>query len=373
MLLACASEAKRVGHDVRYIDLSIDEPAVLQEYRPDAVIHALTWQWHHAIGEAMRAICGKVKRIILAVPPGYAQHYVKDTGCQVAYTEPEQSLLDILADKPQSGVYSNCLADLGPVDYALVPEYYWQHYAAAVYQVTRGCPYHCRFCVWGGSMVTDTTFRMRSAKQVADDLKQLRQLSMEVRGKSLPLYLLGAQLTTSDKWIQEFHAEMAQKPYQFQSNVNLGDLTTEKLRLLREAGLVSTSVGLEAVTTSLLQKLGKPYTFERALHGLLTLQESGIKWRAHIRYGFGEIADDVQESVENIHAMRQAGLKHLRVDFAPILHYEGTRIKAEADYKLVPLLGRRVPCLVMAYLPDWIPFTDVLKHYGWLASEGARK
>jgi len=71
--------------------------------------------------------------------------------------------------------------------------------------------------------------------------------------------------------------------------------------------------------------------------------------------------------------MRAAGLKRLRVDFAPIVHYEGTRILAEADYELEPLPKRAVECLVMANPPDWTPFTDALRKYGWLASEGARK
>jgi len=214
---------------------------------------------------------------------------------------------------------------------------------------------------------------MRPAAQVANDLRQLHELSTKARGKPLPLYLLAAQLTTSDRWINEFHAEMVGEPYQFQSNANLGDLTADKMHLLMECGLSSTSVGLEAVTTPLLYKLGKPYTFERALHGLLVLQETGIKYRAHIRYGFGETAEDVQESVENIHRMHHAGLKRLRVDFAPIVHYEGTRIKAEADYELTPLPKRAVECLVMAKPPDWTLFTDALRKYGWLKSEGARK
>jgi len=373
MLLACASEAKRAGHDVRFIDLSIDKPDVLRQFKPDTVVHSLAWQWHQAVNDAMARICGKTKRVILAVPPGYAQHYAKDTGCSVAYTEPERALLDILAGELRQGIYPNCLADLGPTDFSLVPAHYWQHYAAVIYQVARGCPYRCRFCVWGGSTVTDPTFRMRPAQLVADNLRQLREITVKALGKPLVAYLLAAQLTASQKWVEAFHAVMAREPYPFQSPLNLNDLTVNKVRMLKECGLTSTSVGLEAVTTPMLKRLGKPYTFERALHGLLTMQEIDIKWRAHIRYGVGESAEDVQEAVQNVHAMRRAGLRKLRVDFAPIVHYKGTRIEAEADYELVQSPGHTEYCPVMAHPPDWTPFMDALRQYNWLAYVGEKK
>ena len=373
MLLACASEAKRAGHDVKFIDLAINKPDVLRQFKPDIVVHALAWQWHTAVNDAMARICDGIKRIILAIPPGYAQHYAKDAGCSVAYTEPERSLFDILAGEPKQGIYPNCLADLGPIDFSLVPTHYWQHYAAIIYQVARGCPYHCRFCVWGGSTVTDPTFRLRPAQLVADNLRQLREITVKALGKPLPAYLLASQLTASQKWVEAFHAAMAREPYKFQSPVNLQDLTADKLRMLKECGLVSTSVGLEATADAILRRMGKPFTFERATHGLLTLQENGIKWRAHIRYGVGETAEEVAEATANIHKLRKAGLRHMRVDLARMVHYEGTRLQAEADYELVNLPKHTEYCPVQAYPPDYTAFKKALRQYDWLASEGERK
>lgn len=391
MLLACASEAQRAGHDAAFIDLSIDEPQVLEDFGPDLIFYPLTWHYHVPTQKAMAGICPDVSHITLAVPAGYAGAYADTTGYPVIFSEPER-VIGLLSPEGMLlhewrydyGIVSrsceewgkalpNCLADLGPIDYTLVPEHYWTQYAAAIYQVTRGCPYKCRFCVWGGSTVTDTTFRMRPAELVAGNLKQLRELSTKARGKPIPLYMLAAQLTTSNRWINKFHREMSSDPYPFQSNVNLGDLTEKKVRLLMAAGMVSTSVGLEAVTTSLLERLGKPYTFEKALQSLLILQKIGIKFRAHIRYGFGESEADVQESVDNLHRMREAGLRRLRVDVAPIVHYEGTMIRKEARYELTPLPRRGVDCLIMADPPDWTPFIDTLREFGWLTSVGAKK
>lgn len=375
MLLACASEAKRAGQHVKFIDLAIDGQADLSKY--DLVVHSLAWQWYKPVNEAMEKLCGGVPRIVLAVPPGYADVY-RIYAPYVIHSEPERAMMML----PSSlswldawyGQYrhaqENAFNDLFSVDYTLVPKHYWKHYKAAVYQVTRGCPYRCKFCVWGGSTVTDTSFKMRPAKQVADDLKQLRELSTAERGTPLPLYLLAAQLTTSRKWIDAFRREMEDDPYPFQSNVNLFDLTEDRIVDLMAAGLVSTSVGLEAVTTPLLKKLGKPYTFEKALDSLLVLQRVGIRFKAHIRYGFGETEADVQESVENVKRMRAAGLKNLLVDFAPIIHYSGTQIRDECDYEIVSLRGG-VKRWVMKHPPNWQPFVDELDD--WVISIGARK
>lgn len=390
MLLACASEAQRAGHDVAFVDLAIDKPQALPDFALDAVVHALAWQWHGIVNKAMAEACGNVPRVVLAVPPGYAKRYAElDPAPLFAlHSEPERgmhplpgkgtgftdwlphtcTLAGIQVEMPD-----NSLDQLGAVDYTLVPTHYWQHYAAAIYQVTRGCPYRCSFCVWGGSTVTDPTFKMRPAQQVADDIGQIRRLSVEARGKPIPLYLLCAQLTTNEKWIADFERAMQGVPYPFQANVNLGDLTADKLRVLMKCGLVSTSIGLEAVTTPLLGMLGKPYTFERAVHGLLTLQEVGINWKAHVRYGFGETAEDVAEATANLLKMKGAGLRNPRIDFAPIVHYEGTRIREEATYELGPLPGSEVERLAMADPPDWSPFVDRLREYGWLKSVGPRK
>lgn len=383
MLLGCASEAYQAGHEVVFWDAAID-PEREMIPKPDLIVHPLAWHYHKMVNQAMIELCGDVPRVALAVPPGYAAHYSKLEGVDYSIADsPEIAFghvpgsADNLVDwewPPKLG-----LADTVDTDYDLVPERYWRHYVAAVYQVTRGCCYSCHFCVWGGSTCTSAGWEIKSAERVAREIGVLRALATRYAGaeidtgQPLPLYLLASQLTIDLSWLREFHEHMSPDPYQFQSNVNLADLTAEKLVLLKECGLVSTGIGMEGLTTPLLKKLGKPYTFERAVHGLLTLQEVGLKTRVHLRYGYGEIKTDVQEAVENVGLMHEAGIKPLRVDLAPIVHYEGTRIKEQADYELIPLPKRGVDCLVMKYPPDWAPVVDAMKALEWQVAVGARK
>jgi len=381
MLLSCASEAKRAGHEVAFLDLAIDGPECLHRFGPDVIVHPLAWQWWREVDKEMARWAGAlgVARVAVSIPPGYARYYRKNIDdCFIIEGEPEATLAQIGRRGERGPMWlpsliGNRLDELGPIDYSLVIPHYWPHYQAAGYQVTRGCPYRCTFCTWGGSTVTDTTFKMRTALQVADNIKELREIAGRYREKQLPLYLLAAQLTTSEQWIREFHAEMACDPYPFQSNVNLAEVTPEKIALLKGAGLVSCASGLDAVSDEVLSLMDKPYDFDTALDGLLVMRDSGLLRRVRVRYGMGETQDAVDESVRNLGRIKKAVGRKLRVAFAPIVHYEGTRVRDEAWYKLEPLPGDGPERLVMANPPDYTPFLDKLRELDWLGRVGPRK
>jgi len=381
MLLACASEAKRAGHQVCYLDLSLEKAGILHAWQPDVVVHPLAWQYHRHMHERMVEICGDLPRIVLAVPPGYAVHYAALTppAAAVLYSEPEM-VFRVYADTLEEFLEAilphtkqpTGLHRLGPIDFTLVPKRYWAQSAAVVYQVTRGCLYRCKFCVWGGSTVTDTTFRMRPALLVAEDLRQVREMSRQATGKVLPLYLLCAQLTSDLDWIDEFHAQMVDDPYPYQSNVGLSELTDTNLPLLRETGLSNTSVGVEALTDRTLRLLGKPHTVQDVTSGLLLLHKHGPRFRVHFRYGYGETGEDVREAVVNLRRLREAYPANLRVGIAPIVHYEGTRIR-DVGYELKPHPDYEEDCLIMAHPPSWRRFGRALREYGWLKRRGLSK
>jgi len=395
-LLACATEAARAGHEVAFIDLAIDKAAVLRDYAPDLIIHALVWQWWEPVNTVMSEAANGVPRLVLAVPPGYASRFAgipePHRPLAVAYSEPEAVIRDLPRQAADLGEWCwavrgvaharrygilhrnpqrpNCLGELGPVDFSLVPDEYWSCYQAACYQVTRGCPYRCTFCVWGGSTCTDPSFKTRPAQLVANDLRELRARA----GREIPLYLLAAQLTTSQRWIEEFYQAIQPLPYPFQSNVNMKDLTPDKLRLLQDAGLVSAAAGLDGASDGILRLMHKPYTMEEATAGLLAMQDAGLLKRARVRYGVGETDADVAEAIEWLDRLQNAGVRHLRANIAQILHYEGTQIYRDCRYALIDLPhGGSAPRLVQRDTANWSPYIARLKELKWLGRVGARK
>ncbi len=395
MLLSCATAVNEDFYNqARYLDPSIPgETLAVQDYMPDVIVYALAWQYHKEVHDIFVRLFPDSHHVILAVPPGYVS----------AYEELEPRPMAVLGGQPETmmhffpkdahnavdwrefnrlskgGLYckGNQFHKLGPINYDLVPVRYWPHYTSAVYQISRGCPYRCHFCVWGGSTVTDPTFRMRSASPVAGNLKQLRDLSSRYRDAPLPLYLLAAQLTTSLGWLREFsdYMTITGDPYPFQSNVNLGEVTLEKVQLLKKAGMGSVSAGLEATSNRTLKMIGKPYTLDRAIDSILILQDNFRTVRLHVRTGFGEDAYDVLDAIEGLKRMKERGVRKPRIDMAPLVHYRGTAIRDNADYPLEQLDDYDVESLVMAKQPikAWRLYAEELKSYGWFTKWGLSK
>lgn len=364
MLLACASQIE----NAMFLDLSIDKPRALNAAKPDVVVYPTIWNHYDWIMASMDKLAPGARKIILPVPPGYAESHVGASPplsakpppvfCAV-YSEPETVFADFPRSKGDlidwrnsakglawsdekgghvSGYLPTCLHQIKGTDFGLVSSRYWRHYQTAIYQVTRGCPYRCTFCVWGGSTVTDRTFRIRPARQVARDLWQMRSLANRAKGlrkgypKPIPLYLLSAQLTTSLKWLRRFASMMEGNPYPYQSNVNLKDITEEKMNLLIKAGMISASAGLEALSDEMLTRMRKGHTFDQAIEGALILERSGIPYSLHVRTRYGETAEDVREGRVNLRRMYDAGVRHARVHFGPLAHFRGTILQEEPPY-----------------------------------------
>jgi hypothetical protein len=396
MLIACATEALNAGHNIAFIDLGIDQVSELRKFGAELVIYPLAWQYHRLVEEMMGAICGSTKRMILSIPAGYARDYATLPSPPFAalYSEPEMIVRGLPAsasDLPawrsiaagimyldgyqvrMSPSLPTCMDLLAPVNWDVVPRKYWKRYTVAVYQVTRGCPYRCKFCVWGGSTVTDRTFKMRPAKQVAGDLRRLNPLFVNRGSKRGSLYLLSAQLTTSMLWLREFAEFMGNDPIPYQSNVNLREMTDEKANLLYKSGMRQASAGLEAFTDRMLKRMGKPWTAEEALEGALILERSEIPTVGmHIRTGYGETAEEIDEAIEAATHWHEAGIGRINFNFGPIAHYDGTLMRDDHDYLLVDAGTPGAPVYRMKDIPSmaWRKFVEVTREFGWYASKG---
>ncbi len=383
MLLACASQMENAV----YIDLSIEDASALAKAKADVVVYPLAWQYHRETFKKMSVICGRTPQIVLSIPSGYMKEYafLKPSPFAVVYSEPELVLsllkddlvawrqktnglawVDKLGLYNQNGLNPNCLDNIKGTNYNLVPPRYWRFYAWACYQVTRGCPYRCTFCVWGGSTVTDQNFKMRPADQVAEDMLKIRNHAIDNKVKIFT-YLLAAQLTTNLKWIQRFNTLLGHDPIPFQSNVNVFDLTDEKIRLLKESGMTLVSVGIEALTDSLLERINKRHRFEHIIEGLKVLDKHYSHYTCHLRTGIGETLKDIEESKQNVIKLHEVGIKYARFHFGPVIYYKGTQIHDKP-----PCLLERSPdyseaCFRMKDIPkEWSQVAEVLGKFGLL-------
>ncbi len=361
-LLACASQME----DAFFFDLSIEPPENLEVLKPDLVVYPLIPYWPtvtKAFHSVMSSICKDVPKIVLAIPPGYMKDYacLEPNPFCVVYSEPEAVFSDFHVTTKdeliewrahskgtawvEDGVFhkkaslKTCIHEIKGTNWDLVPPSYWFHYQRIVYQISRGCPWRCNFCVWGGSTVTDRTFRMRPAEQVATDLVNLRKTINKYLKllQPIPVYTLSAQLTTDIKWLKEFHSLMREHPYPFQGNINLHELTEEKLELLIQAGMNGFCAGLEALTDPLLKRMNKPNGFEDIIRSIKILNKADVNYRLTlITGGYGETKDEIKETLDNIEIMNKRGVSHAKIVVGgPIIYYKGTVIAENPPEELV--------------------------------------
>lgn len=347
LILSCASASRQCGIDTTYIDLSIDDNVDLSQYT--YVVYGSSWLYHDSINKAMSSIVSDKQRVIISIPGGYKQQYEKlNRSVCVINEKYETSIVDMLGC---GGVDFSELS----TDYTLIPNHYWSKYISGVYQVTRGCFYRCKFCSWGGSTVTDRRFIIRKPQIVAHDMCEIRRLS----GRDIPLNLLCSQLTSNVQWLKDFASIMRDNPYKYSSNVNLSEITVEKLDLLKESGCISITAGLEGLSDKALSRVGKGFTLQTALNSISLLSKSGIPYKLHYRFGCGEDANDIQEQKKNLSLLRKAiGRRRAGIlSFGPLIHYDGTMLSDDATYQLTTLDGSK-NAMVQADIMwnEWIDF-----------------
>lgn len=368
---------------VKYADLRIDVNTVISS---DIVVYPIAWPLGaQKIYDEMRKLCSG-KHIVVSIPPGYAEDIAMMDGVfAVVFSEPETVISEIdkydTIEEWRNSVDGICYKDGGrivkkgfipssihkirPMNYDIVPDYYWDEFRYASYQVARGCPYRCRFCVWGGSTVTDRTYKTKSPDRVFLDLSEI----MARRRNAFMIFLICAQLTTDINWIKSYR-NLSGGSIPYHSNINLFEITNDKMKMLLESGMQYASCGLEAATDRLLNMLGKKHTFDDAVRGLSVLSDSQVKHMIHIRTGFGETVDDVDESIRNFKTLRDMGLNINIHSFAPIEYYKGTDIYGDiGDVGMFIKHPDRDSCILKnddQVLKKWHELYLLLLSWGWV-------
>jgi radical SAM superfamily enzyme YgiQ (UPF0313 family) len=126
-------------------------------------------------------------------------------------------------------------------------------------ELTRGCPFHCVFC--SDPLNTGRKLRSRSAKNIVDEI-------MEVKEKCGigHFFMLDSTLTLNQKLIEDFCYELIKRKaditFEGQTRVNL--INEPLLDLMKKAGLLRLSFGLESADKKVLTLMCKEIDLESA-------------------------------------------------------------------------------------------------------------
>lgn len=158
---------------------------------------------------------------------------------------------------------------------------------------TRGCPYGCIFCGWPQLIFRGPKYRVRTAKDVANEIKTNLE---KVPYKSF--YIDDDTVNIRKKYILELAAAIKEAglhtiPWGTMGRADLMD--DEMLDALKDAGLFSIKYGVETADQDLLNEIGKNISIDEVIDGIERTKAKGIK--VHLTFTFG-LPSDTPETIE---------------------------------------------------------------------------
>jgi anaerobic magnesium-protoporphyrin IX monomethyl ester cyclase len=165
---------------------------------------------------------------------------------------------------------------------------------------SRGCPFNCSFCVT--PQMFHHTFRMRSPKNVVDELEWLKNVH---GAEAFSFY--DDMLTYDKKRVYEICDGMRERkldlPWDCQSRVDT--VNREMVFKMKEAGCQELFYGVETGSQEILDVMGKKTSIEQNENAIKWAKEAGIFVAISVVIGYpGETRHSVQQTLDFIRKVK---------------------------------------------------------------------
>jgi anaerobic magnesium-protoporphyrin IX monomethyl ester cyclase len=164
---------------------------------------------------------------------------------------------------------------------------------------SRGCPYRCNWCA---KPIYGDTFSVRSARSVAEEMRQLKcELGADHLWFADDIFGLRA------KWVRELAQEVenldAAVPFKMQSRVDL--MSLDNVRALRRAGCAEVWLGAESGSQKILDAMDKGTRVDQIASARENLRQEGIRACYFLQFGYpGETWHDIQKTIKLVRDTR---------------------------------------------------------------------
>ncbi len=156
---------------------------------------------------------------------------------------------------------------------------------------TRGCPWHCGYC----SQVYSEKLRFRDVSLVVDEMEWLVQ-NQGVR----EIVFFDETFTIGKRRMRRFSEEVQRRGLEVKFNIRarVDTVDREVLTWLKDAGLRSIHMGVEAGTDRVLKIMNKQITRAQTRRAFKTAREVGIETRGYFMIGYYDASpQDVEETI----------------------------------------------------------------------------
>ncbi|MCG8915721.1 B12-binding domain-containing radical SAM protein [Actinokineospora sp. PR83] len=169
----------------------------------------------------------------------------------------------------------------------------------------RGCPYDCTFCGAAVSANPDITIRVRSPRNILDEMDQLRGVGVTAFRFVDDLFLGTRKVIRS--MMDAFSADNVGDWAQWDATGRINVLHREPgavLDTLRSNGLREVALGIESGSERMLAQIDKRITPNLAVDVVRRLTERGINVKGYFILGFpGETREEVDTTVRLVHEL----------------------------------------------------------------------
>lgn len=187
---------------------------------------------------------------------------------------------------------------------------------------SRGCPYHCTFCLWPNAMYGHKQ-RMRSIKNVIDELKYVID-----RYGVKEINIDDDTFTTSKKRVIEFCHKLRDNNIHliWTCNGRVDNIDDEMLKEMKASGCKLIRYGVESGSPEVLKKIRKGITIDQVEKAINLTKRDGIQALGGFMFGFPW---DSKESIEATIDLAKR-LSPDMVQFSIPMPYPGTPLYEEA-------------------------------------------
>lgn len=215
-------------------------------------------------------------------------------------------------------------------------DYFYGHslHPLVIFDTSRGCPYHCSFCVYPQTF-SGHKVRFRSVSHVADEFEYVKKEMPHIR----TVMLEDDTFIINKKRTEELADELVRRgntlPFDSNCRVDIG-VDVDFLKKLHKAGARLFCVGFESGNTSVIAHMKKnnskkndsPY-LDTAKRFTLACKEAGIM--VHGCFMFGNLNETKATLKDTLNFAKALPLD--TAQFFPIMVYPGTTAYEEAKAK----------------------------------------
>ncbi|MEW6530025.1 MAG: radical SAM protein [Thermodesulfobacteriota bacterium] len=182
---------------------------------------------------------------------------------------------------------------------------------------TRGCPFKCAFC---SEPLTNPYVRFRSAKNIVDEIeKWVNELNIT------HFFFMDSNLTLNKNQVQKVCQEILDRKLKitFEGWTRANLVNREILTLLKSAGLIRMSYGIESGDPEVLKIIRKEVSHEDMLNAFAMTEELGIEPACSVMLGLpGDTRRSVERTIEFVRKIPQI----LYSNFSIANPYPGTQL-----------------------------------------------